>query len=103
MATPKFKQKCALCKEHMVLMYSRRQFPICTKCHMKKIAKPVTDTKYKKLLDIPKELYEKSVFLRNIKESYLRFDNLTEKQVAAFKKVVKELQGASQPAEDNSQ
>jgi len=58
---------------------------------MKQIDQPVTNKKYKKLLDIPKELYEKSVFLRNIKHAYIRFESLTEKQIAAFKKTVKEL------------
>jgi hypothetical protein len=91
MAGPKFKQKCAMCKENWVVMFSRRQFPICVKCHMKKIEKEVTDPKYKKILDIPKELYEQSVFLRNIKDAYLRFENLSEKQVEAFKKTVKDI------------
>ena len=99
MAKPKFKQKCAICKQNMVIMYSYRQFPICVECHMKRIDKPVKDPKYKKLLDIPRELYEKSAFLRNIKEAYLRFDNLTEKQVEAFKKTVKELKESSKSEE----
>lgn len=91
MPGPKFKQRCALCKKNMVVMYSSRQFPICSECHMKKINQPIADPKYKELLDIPTGLYEKSSFLRNIKESYLRFNSLTEKQIEAFKKVVKEL------------
>ena len=72
-------------------MYSARQFPICSECHMKKINQPIKDPKFKELFDIPIELYEKSSFLRNIKESYIRFDSLTEKQIEAFKKVVKEM------------
>ena len=91
MPKPKFKQRCVLCKDNMVVMYSHRQFPICVKCHMKRIDKPVEDEKYKKLLEIPKGLYEKSLFLRNIKEAFFRFDSLTEKQVEAFKKTVKEI------------
>ena len=91
MAKPKFKQRCALCKENMVIMYSARQFPKCVECHMKEINKPIKDPKYKKLLDIPEKLYRESMFLRNIKNAYLRFDNLTEKQIEAFKKTVKDL------------
>jgi hypothetical protein len=72
-------------------MYSRRQFPICVECHMKKIDQPVKDPKYKKLFDIPREFYLENNFLRNIKESYLRFDKLSEKQIEAFKKVVKDM------------
>lgn len=91
MAGPKFKQRCALCKENMVIMFSTRQFPKCVDCHMKEINQPVKDPKMAKLLNIPDELYRKSSFLRNIKNSYLRFDNLTEKQIEAFKKTVKDL------------
>ncbi|HIJ11704.1 TPA: hypothetical protein HA278_06610 [Candidatus Woesearchaeota archaeon] len=87
----KFKQRCVMCKQNMVLMYSRRQFPICVECHMKKIDKPVKDAKYKKLLDIPREFYLENLFLRNIKESYLRFDKLSEKQIEAFERTVKEM------------
>jgi|TARA_Y100000310_G_C20476696_1_gene712758 hypothetical protein len=91
MAKPKFKQRCALCKENMVIMYSARQFPICVTCHMKKINVEIKDPKMKKLFDIPKKFYEENHFLRNIKEAFIRFENLSEKQVEAFKKTVKEL------------
>lgn len=100
MPTPKFKQKCAMCKDNMVMMYSRRQFPICVDCHMKQIDKPVKDKKYQKLLDIPDELYRQSSFLRNIKHAYLRFDNLTERQVEAFKKTIKDLNKAEKESTD---
>jgi len=92
MPRPKFKQKCALCKQNMVIMYSSRQFPICVQCHMKRIDQEIKDPEMKKMFDIPKSLYEQSSFLRNIKESYLRFDSLTEKQIEAFKKTVKDLE-----------
>lgn len=91
MATPKFKQRCAICKKNWVEMYSHRQFPICADCHLKRISDPVEDERFKKLLDIPPELYRQSVFLRNIKESYLRFKDLTDKQIEAFKKTVEEM------------
>jgi len=90
MAGPKFKQKCALCKTEWVVMFSRRQFPICVKCHMKKISDKIEDKKFE-FLNIPNSLYEQSSFLRNIKESYQRFKNLTDKQIEAFKKTVKDL------------
>ena len=48
----------------------------------------IKDPKMKKMFDIPDELYKESSFLRNIKINYLRYGNLTDKQVAAFKKVV---------------
>lgn len=97
MPTPKYKQRCALCKKNMVLMYSARQFPKCKDCQMRQIEGEVTDKEYKDLLNIPKELYEQSSFLRSIKESFLRNGALTQKQIEAFKKVVGEMRkGKSQ-------
>ena len=72
-------------------MYSGRQFPICSSCHMKRISEPITAPKYQKFFDIPVELYEKSSFLRNIKESYQRFGSLTENQRKAFLKAVEDV------------
>jgi len=101
MAKPKFKQRCALCKKNMVVMYSQRQFPVCVECHMKQINQPVDDLQYKELFDIPETLYKQSSFLRNIKQSYLRFGSLTEKQIAAFKKTVEDLKNPQkQESED---
>lgn len=71
-------------------MYSARQFPICVDCHMKRISEPVKDKKYD-FLNIADDLYRESSFLRNIKESFLRFDTLSEKQIEVFKKVVNDL------------
>ena len=99
MAKPKFKQRCAICKENMVVIFSYKQFPICVDCHMRQIDKPIKDPKIKKLFDIPEEFYKKSVFLRNIKGAYIRFENLSEKQVEAFKKTVKDLKNP--PKEDS--
>ena len=90
MPRPKYKQKCALCKDKMVVMYSGRQFPICVDCHMKRLSDEITDKAYK-FLDIPDKLLRKSLFLRNIKEAYFRFGSLTEKQIETFKKAVKDV------------
>jgi hypothetical protein len=100
MAAPKFKQRCALCKKNMVLMYSHRQFPICAQCQMKQIDQPIDDPLFKKMFDLPEKFYLESSFLRNIKESYLRFGSLTEKQIEAFKKTVEELKNPSPKKED---
>ena len=99
MAKPKFKQRCAICKDNMVVIFSYKQFPICVGCHMRQIDKPIKDPKIKKLFDIPEEFYKKSVFLRNIKGAYIRFENLSEKQVESFKKTVKDLKNP--PKEDS--
>lgn len=100
MPRPRFKQRCALCKKNMVVMYTSRQFPICVECHMKRISDPVTDPKYKEMFNIPRDFYEKSMFLRNIKESFQRFGSLTENQVTAFKKAVDDLKNPKKKKED---
>jgi hypothetical protein len=91
MPSPKFKQRCALCKKNWAEMYSNRQFPICPQCQIKQINQPIDDPEYKKFFDLPLELYERSSFLRSIKQSYLRFGSLTDKQKEAFVKVAEEL------------
>jgi len=50
----------------------------------------VKDKKFS-FLNIPDELYRESSFLRNIKESFQRFDSLSEKQIEVFNKVVNDL------------
>lgn len=50
----------------------------------------VTDKKYD-FLNQPKELFEKSKFLRNIRRSYIMYKDLTDKQIEAFKKAVKDI------------
>jgi hypothetical protein len=87
----KFKQKCMLCRKNYALIESRRQKPICTECQTKDFNKPIDDPKFKKLFDIDTSLYEKSYFLRDIKSAYLRFGNLTERQIDAFEKVAEEM------------
>ena len=107
MAKPKFKQRCAICKNNMVVIFSYKQFPICVDCHMKQIDKPIEDAKAKKLFNIPEEFYRKSVFLRNIKGAFIRFGKLSEKQIEAFKKTVKDIKNPpkeeSETKEDNKE
>ncbi len=103
MPRPRFKQRCAICKKNMVVMYSSRQFPICVECHLKRISETVKGSPYKELFDIPPEFYKNSLFLRNIKESYLRFGSLTEKQIAAFKKAVEDMKQKNGDSESTPQ
>jgi len=85
-----FKKKCRICNDKWVLDQPK-QFTICTECHMKQIfSEEVTDKKYA-FLNISHDLYQKSRFLRNIRQSYVRFHELSEKQVSAFKETVKSL------------
>jgi hypothetical protein len=101
---PKYKQLCAICRKEHTLISMRNQFPICQTCSMRQISQPIEDAKFKKLFDIDQKLYEQSSFLRNIKSSYIRFKNLSVKQIETFKKVAEELanpkpkEAPSQPA-----
>jgi len=58
---------------------------------MKQIfSQEVTAKKYD-FLNIPKKTYEKSRFLRNIRQSYLMYKSLSKKQIDAFKKTVEDI------------
>ncbi len=89
MARIKFKKKCGICKKVWVVIH-RREFPICTPCHMKRIFSEEQKITAKKFLflNIDKEFYEQSRFLRNIREAYLRFEDLTDRQIEAFKETL---------------
>ena len=42
-------------------------------------------------LNLPKKTYEKSRFLRNIRQNYLMYKSLSKKQIDSFKKTVKDI------------
>jgi hypothetical protein len=67
------------------------RYAICYDCQKKQMEGEISDPKMKELFDIPEEYYKKSMFLRNIKINYLRYGNLTEKQIEAFKKTVQKI------------
>ena len=87
----RFKQKCFRCRKNYVMTNSRNRFPLCYDCQKKELNKEIKDPKMKKLFDIPEEFYKKNSFLRDIKMAYFRFEKLSPKQIAAFKKTVKEM------------
>ena len=51
----------------------------------------IKDPEMKKMFDIPVDFYKENMFLRDIKINYLRFGKLSERQIEAFKKVVKQM------------
>jgi len=75
----------------MVLITGRNQFPICYDCQKAELQGEIKDPKMKKMFNIPEEFYKQSGFLRSIKSNYLRYGNLSEKQIEFFKKAVKEM------------
>ncbi len=99
MPRPQFKQKCKLCKTEWVIM-NYKEYPICVKCQMRQaFSEEITAKKYL-FLEIDKKLYEQSRFLRNIRQSYMRYKELTAKQIAAFKKVAEEVKHPKKNADE---
>ncbi len=88
---PIYKQRCMRCKKNMIIVTSRNQFPLCYDCQKAELHGEISDPQMKKMFDIPEEFYMDNVFLRSIKINYLKFGNLTEKQIAAFKRTVEEM------------
>ncbi|MFH1916391.1 MAG: hypothetical protein ABIJ21_03945 [Nanoarchaeota archaeon] len=86
-----YKQKCKRCNIKYVEATNRSRYLVCDVCEAKEMAGEITDPKMIKLFKIPDEFYKRSPFLRNIKIAYLKYGNLTEKQVEAFKNAVKKL------------
>ena len=86
-----YKQRCVRCKKNMVLMKSRSQFPICYECQKPELEGEIKNKAMKKMFDIPEQFYRDEPFLRSIKINYLRFGNLSDKQIEAFKKVVEKI------------
>jgi len=64
---------------------------MCYDCQKTELSGTVSNVKMKKMFDIPEEFYVNNSFLRDIKVKYLRFGNLSDKQIEAFKKTVANL------------
>jgi len=64
---------------------------MCYDCQKDQLKKDIKNPKMKKLFNIPEEFYKENAFLRDIKSNYIRYENLSIKQIAAFKKTVKRM------------
>jgi hypothetical protein len=64
---------------------------VCYECQKKELQGEIKDPAMKEMFDIPEEFYMRNAFLRDIKINYLKFGNLTEKQIEAFKKTVENM------------
>ncbi len=91
----RFKQKCMRCKKNYVTVSRNQRFVLCYECQKGELKGTIKDPKMKKLFNIPEEFYKKNSFLRAIKSNYLKYKNLSEKQIEAFKKTVKKLKESS--------
>jgi len=92
----KYKQLCFRCKKKYVLTTPRNRFPICYDCQKPEMEGKIEDAAMKKMFNIPDELYQKSMFLRDIKIKYLKFKALSDKQIEAFKNAVVKLKEEEQ-------
>ena len=72
-------------------MSSRQNFPICYDCQKTELEGEIKDPEMKKMFAISEEFYKENMFLRNIKSNYLSYGELTERPIAAFKKVAKDM------------
>lgn len=87
----RYKELCKKCRKNYIIVNRRERYPLCYDCQKPLLNKEIKDKEMKKLFDIPEEFYKESIFLRNIKLYYLKFLSLSDKQAAAFKKVVKDM------------
>ena len=83
-----YKMKCGKCKKNYQLVSRTTRFVVCYECQKSEMEGEITDPEMKKLFDIPLSFYKDNMFLRDIKIKYLRYGELTENQLAAFKKAV---------------
>jgi hypothetical protein len=86
-----FKQKCIRCKKNYQLASRKDRYVICFECQKNEFNEPIEDNEMKKLFDIPLQFYIDNMFLRDIKIKYIKFKNLSEKQIEAFKKTVNKM------------
>jgi len=87
----KYKQKCIKCKTKYVLVSRWQKYVTCYDCQKNELVGEVKDPKLKKMFDIPNNFYEENSFLRDIKIRYLKWGNLSEKQILAFEKSVQKM------------
>lgn len=90
-----FKQLCNKCKKNYVSVTWKQKWVVCYDCQKDELKHKIKDKDMKKLFDISEEFYKNNSFLRDIKLNYLRFGNLSEKQIEAFKKAVEKLKSKS--------
>ncbi len=89
----KYKQKCFKCKKNFVVMTYSNKFALCYDCQKDELIGKIKNPEMKKMFDVPEDFYKENSFLRNIKINYLKYGELTEKQIKAFKKTVATMKG----------
>ncbi|MBS3145896.1 hypothetical protein J4414_03785 [Candidatus Woesearchaeota archaeon] len=90
-----YKELCRKCRKNYVKITSKEKYPVCYECQKKELDGKIKDSKMKKFFEIPEDFYRENNFLRSIKLNYLRYGNLSEKQIEAFKKTVRNMKQKS--------
>lgn len=90
-----YQQRCSRCKKNFVLVSGKQRYVLCYECQKSQLEGEIKNAKYKKMFDIPEKYYKENAFLRNIKSYYLKFGKLSENQIKAFKKTVKNLKNTN--------
>ena len=67
---------------------------MCYDCQKGEMKGSIRNPAMKKLFDIPESFYMTNAFLRSVKVNYLKFGELSPKQIEYFQKTVKELKAA---------
>ena len=91
MAYAKFKHKCKRCYKNYVVVTWKTRYPLCYDCQKSEMSGEIKDSKMKRLFKIPEKFYKENMFLRSIKINYLKFGELSENQIKAFKDAVKKM------------
>lgn len=91
-----YKQLCTKCRKNYVQASWKNRYPVCYECHSKEMNQEIKDPKMKKFFDIPEEFYKNNSFLRSIKINYLRYGELSDRQIEAFKEAVKKMKEDSE-------
>jgi hypothetical protein len=86
------KKKCNKCRKNYVKCTKRQGYILCYDCQKPQLNVEIEDKTMKALFDIPEEFYKENGFLCELKSKYIRFGSLSEKQIAVFEKIVKELE-----------
>tara|TARA_Y100000310_G_C20306173_1_gene634049 strand:- start:66 stop:356 length:291 start_codon:yes stop_codon:yes gene_type:complete len=86
-----YKSKCISCKKNYVLITYKQRYPVCYDCQKSELEGKIKDPKMKRLFNISEEFYKQNAFLRSIKINYLKYGELSDKQIKTFKEVVKKL------------
>lgn len=90
-----FKLKCIRCKKNYQLATRRDNYVICYECHKNDLNQPIKDKKMQQLFDIPEQFYIDNMFLRDIKMKYIKFGELSDKQIEAFKTTVEKMKNGT--------